>query len=260
MKEKECRPPIIAEWILKTVYSDSWRYTHLGDFFEVYLDIYSSRGRFAAWAWYWLQVLKSIPGFLSNKIYWSVAMLRNYMVISFRNIIKNKWFSLINLAGLAVGMACFVLILAYVRFEMSYDRFHEKSGRIFRIVERESFMRSEVVEYSASSPEVLAPALAADIPEIINTSRICKFFADEIVLESGENSFIESGLFADEHFLEMFSFPLLRGDQKSALAAPGSIVVIQDIARKFFGDADPLGKSVVYKNGSSAMISRSPAF
>jgi putative ABC transport system permease protein len=165
-------------------------------------------------------------------------MLRNYLVISFRNIVKNKWFSLINLAGLAVGLACFVLILAYVRFELSYDRFHEKSDRIFRVISREA------------SPDVLAPALTADIPEINQTTRICTFFGKDVVLQSDEKFFVESGLFADEHFLEIFSFPLLQGDEKNALIAPGSIVLTENMARKLFGDADPLGKSVVYINGS----------
>jgi putative ABC transport system permease protein len=177
-------------------------------------------------------------------------MLRNYLVISFRNIVKNKWFSLINLAGLAVGMACFVLILAYVRFELSCDRFHEKSDRIFRVISREASPRADVIEFSDGSPDVLAAALAADIPEINRTTRICTFFGEEVVLQSDEKCFVESGLFADEHFLEIFSFPLLQGDEKNALIAPGSIVITENMARKLFGDADPFGKSVVYKSGS----------
>ena len=247
MPKKECLPPALAEWILKAVYSDQGRYSHLGDFYEAFEDICRTRGRSAARTWYRLQVLKSLPGFLSNKIYWSAAMLRNYLVISFRNIVKNKWFSLINLAGLAVGMACFVLILAYVRFELSYDRFHDKSDRIFRIISREASPRADVVEFFSGTPDVLAPALTADIPEINRTTRICTFFGEEVVLQNEEKCFVESGLFADGQFLEVFSFPLLRGDEKSALIAPGSIVITRNVARELFGEADPIGKPILFK-------------
>ena len=128
------KPPRIAEKILGFLYSDRRAFTHLGDFEEVYTEIRGRRGVGTADLWYIFQIFRSIPGFILTKFYWSAIMFRNYFVISLRNLIRDKGISLINLAGLAVGIACFLLILTYVRFEVSYDRFHEKADRIYRVL------------------------------------------------------------------------------------------------------------------------------
>ncbi len=246
MKTPDLRPPAAARRLLKLLFTDQGLHTHLGDFQEAFEDIGRTRGRAAARAWYWAQVLKSSPGFLSNRLYWSIAMIRNYLLISYRNIRKNKWFSLINLAGLAVGLAGVIMIAAYVRFELSFDRFHEDAGRIYRVLGRAAL---EPDQLDPGVPEVLAPALASNIPEIAETARVYRFWRTA-VLSSGEKSFLEEGTYADAGFLDLFSFPLLRGDRKTALSAPGSVVLGQDLAAKLFGDADPIGQPVSLKRGS----------
>lgn len=245
------RPPKIAEWILGKIHRDNGDYTHLGDFREVHNQLIRTRGSFSAWRWYLFQVCKSIPGFVKNKIYWSVAMFRNYLVISFRNIIRNKWFSVIKIAGLAVGMAAFLLILFYVQFELSFERFHKKADSIHLFLTRDPWMRKEVVEYSANSPELLAALLIEEVPEITNATRMMKPFVDKTVLQYGEKRFFEKGIYADHNFLDMFTFPLTRGDPKKALAEPNTIVISKNVAQKLFDNDDPMGNTIVYRESSS---------
>jgi putative ABC transport system permease protein len=245
------QPPKIAEWILKKIHSDNGDYTHLGDFREVFDQLIRTRGSLSAWIWYLFQVFRSIPGFVKNKIYWGAAMLRNYMTISFRNIVRNKWFSVIKIAGLAIGMAAFLLILFYVQFELSFDRFHKKGDRIYLFSTRQPWLRTDFIEYTAGSPEPLAAALISDIPEVVNATRIMKPFADKPVLQFGNKKFFENGFYADHNFLNIFTFSLLKGDPKKALVDPSTIVISKDVAQKLFGNEDPMGRTIIYRERSS---------
>jgi putative ABC transport system permease protein len=241
----------MAEWVLRKIHRDNGDYTHLGDFKEVHSQLVRTRGALSAWTWYLSQVGKSIPGFINNKIYWSVAMFRNYLTISIRNIIRNKWFSVIKIAGLAVGIAAFLLILFYVQFELSFERFHKKADSIHLFLTRDPWMRKEVVEYSANSPELLAALLIEEIPEVQNATRIMKPFVEKTILQYGEKRFFEEGIYADHNFLDIFTFPLLKGDSKNALSEPNTIVISTHVAQKLFGKDDPMGKIVVYRESSS---------
>ncbi len=241
------KPLKFAEWVLRSIHSDHGEYTHLGDFSEVSNHIQTDRGPLAALFWYWFQVVRSLPGFATNRIYWSATMFRNYLIISFRNTLKNKWFSLLNIAGLAVGMACFILILMFVQFETSFDRFHEKSERIYRVISRNTAREPDVTEFSDHTPELLAELLAAEFPEIERATRSRESFTDKAILQYQEKIFYQIGIFADPEFLKIFSFPLLKGDLERALAAPRSIVLTEHVAQKLFGSDDPLGRIVSYR-------------
>jgi putative ABC transport system permease protein len=225
------RPPRIAERILGFFYSDRHAFTHLGDFAEVYAEIADRRGTPVAILWYGSQILKSIPGFLIVRFYWSVIMFKNYFVIFSRNLIRDRGISLINLGGLAVGLACFVLILTYVRFETSYDRFHEKADRIYRVLAESTGMGSRL---STSTSDVLASALPSHIPGITRATIIYLDYG-ELILEYGEKRFYQKGLFADTSFLDVFSFPAIWGDTQTALSDPSSIVLTESTARKVIG-------------------------
>jgi len=241
------KPLKFAEWVLKSIHSDHGEYTHLGDFSEVFNHIQAERGPVAALFWYWFQVVRSLPGFATNRIYWSFTMFRNYLIISFRNTLKNKWFSLLNIAGLAVGMACFILILMFVQFETSFDRFHERSDRIYRVISRDTKGQPDVTEFSDHSPELLAGFLAADFPEITRATRTRESFTDKAILQYQDKIFYQIGIFADPEFLKIFSFPLLRGDLEQSLVVPKSIVLTKHVAQKIFGGDDPLGRIISYK-------------
>lgn len=237
------KPPRLAEWILGILHSDRGQFTHLGDFQEVYDEIADTRGATVAGFWYGIQILKSIPGFIMARMYWSAVMSRSYFVISARNLIRDKGTSLINLAGLAVGMACFLLILSYARFETSFDRFHEKAGRIYRVLEKSEGFGA----WNTNTPDVLAPALTSQIPGIARATIIYPDWT-EVTLEYGGKSFAQKGFFADEAFLDVFSFPTIRGDRRTALSSPASIVLTESAARRLFGREDPVGKVVGRKS------------
>jgi putative ABC transport system permease protein len=238
-------PPRIAETVLGFLCPRRGALSPVGDFAEAYAEIAARRGSAAAGFWYGSQILRSIPGFLLTRFYWSAIMFRNYLVIYFRNLIRDKGTSLINLAGLAAGMACFLLILTYVRFEMSYDGFHANAGRVYRLLNVTKSMG-----VGTTSPDPLAAALKAEIPEIRRFTQIMPPRGNP-VLQAGEKQFFEKGFFADASFLEILSFPLLSGDRSTALAGPAKIVLCRSAAEKFFGTQNPIGKTMTFKDLSS---------
>jgi putative ABC transport system permease protein len=243
------RPPRAGEWILKRLYHDNGDRTHLGDFAEIYGQIHAEKGHRRALSWYWGQILRSVPGFTANKVYWSLSILRNYAIISYRKAVKNSGFSLIALFGLAVGLACFILILAYARFELSYDRFHENGGRIFRVINAEVPEGRKPGEFAINNPSLLASSLKAEFPEVRHAARIFARTDVQAVLKAGDKVLSEKGLYVDGDFLQVFSFRLLRGNKNEALAAPASIVLTKAAARKLFGDEDPLRQVISFREG-----------
>ena len=165
-------------------------------------------------------------------------MFRNYLTVAFRNLVRHKVYSAINISGLAVGMACCILILLYVQDELSYDRFHEKADRIYRVVKELDYGNGRISR-SASSPRPMALVLPEEFPEIEKAVRLG---AGRTVMSYGDKRFSHMLFFVDPGIFEVFDFPLLRGDPKTALSEPSSIVITQAVAGKYFGDADPMGK------------------
>jgi len=166
-------------------------------------------------------------------------VFKNYIKIAFRNIRKHKGYSFINIAGLAIGLACCLLILVWVLDELSYDKFHENSPYLYRVEENQNY--SGRIYHVTVTPYPLAPALKADIPEIIDATRYVGLGSQ--LLRHGEKVFFESGIRAvDPSFFRMFTFPLVKGDSSTALEDPFSLVVSEDMAEKYFGEEDPIGK------------------
>jgi putative ABC transport system permease protein len=242
-------PPRAAEWILSRLHSDNGDFTHLGDFDEIFQGIVSERGRGRAVLWFWMQIVRSLPGFIKNKFYWSLSMLRNYALISLRNLWKNPGFSLITIFGLAVGLVCFILILAYARFEMSFDRFHENTGRIYRVTSAEVPPGQKPGEFEANHSSLLAALLKAEFPEVRHATRVFARKDITAVLQAGDRAFTQKGLIVDGDFLDVFTFPLLQGDKNTALKAPASIVLTRATARKLFGEENPLGRAISFREG-----------
>jgi len=173
-------------------------------------------------------------------------MFKNYLKITFRNLTRHQTFSIINIAGLAIGMACCILILLYVEYELSYDNFHEKAGRIYRVIEHDPRTNGKRNGHFAVTPGQLAPTLIREYPEVTNATRIAATEGDNSLLSYNEVSFYENGIYADDHFFRIFSFPLLSGDAKTALAEPFSMIVSNELAEKLFGNDDPIGKVINY--------------
>lgn len=172
-------------------------------------------------------------------------MLRNYLKVIFRNLIKNKAFSFINIFGLAMGLACFVLIGAYIKDELSYDQYHPDNDRIYRVVEI-----IKDTEESSSCPFSVGSTLLNDYPnEVEDMVRFFNFQAPSLTLESTpEKKYREKRLFfADSTVFDVFAFPLKVGDRKTVLDQPNSIVLTEELARKYFGDENPIGQSLEYE-------------
>jgi putative ABC transport system permease protein len=170
-------------------------------------------------------------------------MIKNYFIITWRNLIKNKTFSLINIAGLSIGLACAMLILLYVKDEVSYDKFHKNVNNIYRIVTRS---KHRGVEYKDSNTGHLqGPRFAKNVPGIETFVRIQSSAED---IKTGTEIQSQDLLRVDHDFFSVFSFPLLNGNAETCLTEPHSIVLSEDAARKQFGTTDAVGKIVMLKD------------
>ena len=166
-------------------------------------------------------------------------MFRNWLVVTLRQMNRHKGYTAVNVLGLAVGMACAMLVFIYVDFELSYDRYHEKAGRIYRVA----------VNNDARTPPAMAPALKEDFPEVQSYVRLLPT-TGTWVMKHEENIYYENRVYwADNALFDIFDFPLVQGDPRSALEAPLTVVISEDTARKYFGQEDPMGKTINADNG-----------
>ncbi|HEX6180730.1 MAG TPA: ABC transporter permease [Chitinophagaceae bacterium] len=171
-------------------------------------------------------------------------MLKNYFKVAWRNLWKNKTSTAINIIGLSTGLICFILIFLFVQDEYSYDRFHKESDQVYRVVK--DFVNDDGSTVpDATTPPALAPALQKDLPEVAHVTRVFPSWGRRYVLQVGDKKFNEQGLVrVDSSFFDVFSFPLVKGDKKTALLKPRSIILTQSSARKYFGDKDPIGQAI----------------
>ncbi len=235
MKTQKNRPPRIILWLFQRLAEPEDAPSLVGDFEEDYADLLSQRGKFKAASWAWIQVLLSLPSFCKSAIYWSFTMLKNYLKIALRVIKKHKGYSFINITGLAVGMACCVLILLWVQDELSYDTFHKNYREIYRTA-----LNVEGQWYS-SSPWALAPILKSEYPEVIAATR---YRYNTLLVTYGDRSHNEQVAFVDPDFFEIFTFPIIQGDSTNPFPTLYSVVITERTASKYFGREDPIGKAV----------------
>ena len=171
-------------------------------------------------------------------------MLVNYFKIAFRTLVKNKKLSLINIFGLALGMACSLLIFLFVADELSYDRFHTDAGSIHRVVK--DFINDDGSRIpDATTPAPLAAAMQKEIPEVESVTRIHPHWGGNTLVEYGEKRIYEERVWrVDSSFFDVFSFRFLRGDVHTALSDINSIILTEKMAKRYFGDDDPIGKTL----------------
>jgi putative ABC transport system permease protein len=166
-------------------------------------------------------------------------MFKNYLKISLRNIKRHSTHSILNISGMAIGMASAILILLWVQDEWSYDRHFENADDLYRVLENQYYTGGKLYQV-ATTPSPLAAALQKEYPEIIKSSR---YLSLPISLPKGDEFILEDCSFVDKDFLKMFNIGLVQGDLKSALAGPHDILITEEMAKKYFGDKDPIGKS-----------------
>lgn len=169
-------------------------------------------------------------------------MLKNYIKLAIRNLWKEKSSAFINILGLSVGIASVLMIFLFVRYEMGIDGFHEKGDQIFRLTYDETVKIADGRHLATTSPP-MGPALVEDYPEVEKAVRFR--YADEVVMEYAGQQYYEDHLvYADNGFFDLFSFPLKAGSVEEALASPNSVVITPEIAQKYFGEEDPMGKTI----------------
>ena len=166
-------------------------------------------------------------------------MIKNYFRIAFRNIQRHKGYSFINIIGLALGMACCILIILWVKDEMATDKYHDKLDSLY-LVRTIQHYGSEVSRGAGSVP-ALAPALKAEVPEVLNAARFNNGQSEHL-LEYGDKQFKERIQLADPEIFELFTFPFIRGNLEDAFGDPYVMILSETIADKIFKDEDPVGK------------------
>ena len=168
-------------------------------------------------------------------------MLKNYFKIAWRNLAKHKFYSVINIAGLTIGIACCLLIGLYLSHELSYDRFHKNAERIFRVTTEYTVNGQK--SFDGTTGSMTGPRLASAFPQIESYVRLRNF--DPYSVQYQEKVFVEDRFFfGDSSFFKIFSFPLIEGDPQTALDAPGKIIITRSIEKKYFGNEPALGKTL----------------
>jgi putative ABC transport system permease protein len=179
-------------------------------------------------------------------------MFRNYITVAVRNILRHKAYAIINIAGLSVGMACTILILLWVQYELSFDRYHENADRIYRLGLK--LQTSKIMDSIASNGVPAGPILEKKFPEVL---KACRFRKEEgvAIAQYKEKKFFEEDVFyADNSVFDIFSFPMISGNPKSALKTAFSVVITEDVAKKYFGNEDPIGKIIIFNNEHNVTV------
>ncbi|MEQ9376088.1 MAG: FtsX-like permease family protein [Imperialibacter sp.] len=218
-----------------------------GDLMELYSERLAASGRRKANGRFIIDVLllfrpgivRPVEGTYQLNSY---GMLRNYLKVGVRNILKHKAFSFINVFGLAVAMSVCMLVILMLADQYSYDQFHSKKNRIYRILTDSKDFRQAY----ATSPYSLADVLRTEYPSVENSTRLMPGVGGDVIY--GKRLLEMRGYFTEPQFFELFDFDLQKGDERSALSAPNTIVISSELAGNLFGSEDPLGKVVSFSD------------
>jgi putative ABC transport system permease protein len=253
MSNRKIHPPRLADRFLRWFCSEEVLETLQGDLYELYGKRREKKGKLLADIYYTFDVLSALRPFAfekkrSNSNY--TTMLQHYLTISWRNLRVNRLYSLLNISGLAVGLACGILILLWISHELSYDRFHKNLPDVYQL------MRHEVMsgEYFTGdvTPAPLGPSLKASMPEVVYATRTLG--AGKQLVNAGNENTYESVLYADPDFFNIMTFPSINGNAIEALSSPGGVVITERTARKLFMDADPIGKTITLNNTDELLV------
>jgi len=236
MIEPARRLPKILFWILRrlTVYEDLFAITE--DYEVEYTRICQERSRVRSFLWLLGNTLKAVSYYSLLVMKWSIIMFRNYLKIALRNVRRHSVYSVLNIAGLTIGMTCVVLLLLWIQDELRFDKFHEKINDIYLVSAR---IKSEREQLQVPSVPGVGPLLKEVFPEVEESARFLAGYLP-CVLSYKDRTFSEPKTFTgDPEILEMFTFSLTGGDPKTALRDPNSLVLSERVAKKYFGNENP---------------------
>ena len=238
-------PPRFARRLLSRLRRYDEEFSLQGDLSEEFVERARESGRFRAGLWFRRQALFALGSSVTYSIQLGVEMLKNVMKIALRTMRRFKFYSLINLLGLSVGLAVILLALLYVRYETSYDDFHDRPQDIYRIVTRQLGNVYQGTDWWAVSPAILGESMKEALPDVEIAARVRDWGA---LLRNGDRVFREMVLFADPDFFKIFGVRVAAGDPAKALEEPFTIWPTREMARKYFGSEDPVGKTILYEN------------
>ena len=173
-------------------------------------------------------------------------MLKTQIKLAWRNLIKNKSYLIINLSGLTVAMTCFILIALFIKFELSFDKHHQKSDRTYRIVQQQKGNSYQGTDMFAVAPLPLGEALLQDFP---NVEKVTNLNTGGALLINGEKSFVQQGLYTDSAYFDVFTTVVIEGNIQIALDDPNAVLLTESLSYKFFGDRSPLEQTLEFGNG-----------
>jgi putative ABC transport system permease protein len=250
-QKKDPFPPRLPEWIIQNLAWDEDRLSIRENLREEYIFIAETKGTRWAALWYWGHMIRSIFPFVKLMAYWRFVMLKNYMKVAFRNFAKHKSFSFINIAGLAIGMACCMLITLWVQDELNYERFNENIDDIFCVVQWNAADQTKA--YGPSIPSPLVPYLKEKYAGIKHASRY-KASGRRLFSYEGNNVYEDNGGFADPEIFDVFSFKAVLNDPKVALKDINTIILSESMAERYFGPENPIGKTIQLENQYDFMV------
>lgn len=247
------KPPKLATWLATRFLGEKFEEELLGDLQEMYEGRTAKRGKYFADLMYWLDTLHLCAGFSSRKVARSgqAVMLGNLTKVAWRNAVRQRQFSVLNVLGLSLGISVCLVIAMYVYNEMNYDTFHSKGDRIYRI-NQPLIWDDWDVQFASTGPNV-AIALKQEAPEFEQVTRLLALGEQTINANTdGDKEYnlvTEDRCFAaDDNFFDVFSFKFISGNPSNALLEPNSIILTASTARRYFGSTDPIGKTIAIKS------------
>ncbi len=239
------KPPRIAKRIFFCLSVYQKNHSIAGDVEEVFFQIFRNKGYLTAAVWYWYQCITAIvkyATFTSNR---STAMLKNYLKTAFRKMWRNRGSTFLNIAGLTLGLSCFIMIFLWVNNEISFDGFHDNIEDIHAITTTIEGMKTY------DCPWALGPYLKANFPEVLHMTRLRE---REMSVKAGEKTVYREIVMVDDDFFRMFTFPVIIGDPDRVQESRNSAVLTAETAEYLFGDDDPIGKTVRMNNSFELIV------
>jgi putative ABC transport system permease protein len=251
MRKNKSRPPRLGQWILKKILPSEESQYFIEGIEERYMREFKDRGRISALFWYLKDIFCTLPHLIIEHFSGRGILFKNYIKVALRNIKRHKGFSIINIGGLAIGIACCLLIFRYVVFEMSYDNYHKDADRIYRINMNMKHQNRKTKEsrFDLYVPKIPAPLIGhvrEEIPNIEKAVCITKGGLEPKLVSREDKRFYENEyMYIEPEVFDIFRIPFVLGNPKSALERPNSVVITQRIAEKYFGNNQILDELII---------------
>lgn len=251
--QKRHSSPWFPKWLLHKLADFQENYLIAGDMEEALHGVASERGYRFAVLWFWIQVIFCLIRYVINQTYWSLSMVKNYLRIAFRNLMKQKMYSTITVVGLAVGLGVFIFFFRFYLWALNADHFHDHADRICTVVQVFETSHDEN-RNTTDIPYPLIPELKLAIPEIEDATRL--YWPGRMIVKGKDEPFFENDvLFVDPNFLSFFNFQTILGNPEIMLSGHDKIVLTRSKAMKYFGNASPVGKTLKLNNRVNVTVS-----